>query len=127
MRIGEVADQADVSVDTVRYYERRGLLAPAARRPSGYRVFDATTVGRLDLIRRLQALGLTIEEIRHALAAHDAGDATCDSERWRIEAVRNRIDVKIAELTTLRVRVDAVLTACTSGECALADSSATRR
>ena len=127
MRIGEVADQAGVSVDTVRYYERRGLLTPAARRPSGYRVFDATTVGRLDLIRRLQALGLTIEEIRHALAAHDAGDATCDSERWRIEAVRNRIDVKIAELTTLRVRVDAVLTACTSGECALADSSATRR
>ena len=127
MRIGEVADQAGVSVDTVRYYERRGLLTPAARRPSGYRVFDATTVGRLDLIRRLQALGLTIEEIRRALAAHDAGDATCDSERWRIEAVRNRIDVKIAELTTLRVRVDAVLTACTSGECALADSSATRR
>ena len=127
MRIGEVADQAGVSVDTVRYYERRGLLTPAARRPSGYRVFDATTVGRLDLIRRLQALGLTIEEIRRALAAHDAGDATCDSERWRIEAVRNRIDVKIAELTTLRVRVDAVLTACTSGECALADPSATRR
>ena len=127
MRIGEVADQAGVTVDTVRYYERRGLLAPAERRPSGYRVFDATTVERLDLIRSLQELGLTIEEIRHALAAHDAGDTTCDSERWRIEAVRNRIDVKIAELTTLRVRVDAVLTACTSGECALADSSATRR
>ncbi len=126
MQIGEVADQAGVTVDTVRYYERRGLLAPAERRPSGYRVFDAATVERLDLIRRLQELGLTIEEIRHALAAHDAGDATCDSERWRIEAVRKRIDAKISELTALRVRVDAVLIACTSGECALA-KSATRR
>ncbi len=127
MRIGEVAGQAGVTVDTVRYYERRGLLAPAERRPSGYRVFDAITVERLDLIRRLQELGLTIEEIRHALAAHDAGDATCDSERWRIEAVRARIDAKIFELTALRVRIDTVLSACTSGECALADPSATRR
>ena len=127
MRIGEVADQAGVSVDTVRYYERRGLLTPAARRPSGYRVFDATTVGRLDLIRRLQALGLTIEEIRHALAAHDGGDATCDSERWRIEAVRERIDTKIFELTALRVRIDTVLSACTTGACAFAESTATRR
>ena len=127
MRIGEVADQAGVTVDTVRYYERRGLLAPAERRPSGYRVFDATTVERLDLIRSLQELGLTIEEIRHALAAHDAGDATCDSERWRIETVRARIDAKISDLTALRVRIDTVLSACAAGECALAESSATRR
>ena len=127
MRIGEVADQTGVTVDTVRYYERRGLLAPAKRRPSGYRVFDATTVERLDLIRSLQELGLTIEEIRQALAAHDAGDATCDSERWRIEAVRARIAAKISELTALRVRIDTVLSACAAGECALAESSATRR
>lgn len=127
MRIGEVAGDAGVTVDTVRYYERRGLLAAAARSPSGYRMFDATTVERLDLIRRLQELGLTIEEIRHALAAHDTGEATCDSERWRIEAVRERIDAKISVLTTLRLRVDAVLSACTTGECALAESTATRR
>lgn len=127
MRIGEVAGRAGVTVDTVRDYERRSLLAAAARSPSGYRMFDATTVERLDLIRRLQELGLTIEEIRHALATHDTGDATCNSERWRIEAVRARIDARISELTVLRVRVDAVLSACTSGECALADPSATRR
>ena len=126
MRIGEVADQAGVTVDTVRYYERRGLLPAAARRPSGYRVFDTATVERLDLIRQLQALGLTISEIRQALATHDAGDATCDSERWRIETVRGRIDTKITELTALRVRLDAVLTACTNGECTLAPT-ATRR
>ena len=126
MRIGEVADQAGVTVDTVRYYERRGLLPAAARRPSGYRVFDTATVERLDLIRQLQALGLTIAEIRHALAAHDAGDATCDSERWRIEVVRGRIDAKMTELTSLLVRLDAVLTACTNGECPLAPT-ATRR
>ena len=122
MRIGEVADQAGITVDAVRYYERQGLLPAAARRPSGYRVFEAPTVERLDLIRRLQALGLTIAEIRHALVAHDAGDATCDSERWRIESVRERIDAKIAELAALRVRLDSVLTACAAGSCALAQS-----
>lgn len=127
MRIGEVADQAGVTVDTVRYYERRGLLAPAERRPSGYRVFDSATVERLDLIRRLQELGLTIEEIRDALRAHDIRGATCDSERWRIEAVRDRIDTKISELAALRGRLDAALTACGSGDCAFAESPVSRR
>ena len=120
MRIGAVADQAGVTVDTVRFYERRGLLARAERSPSGYRVFDSATVERLDLIRRLQGIGLTIAEIRDALGAHDFGGATCDSERWRIEAVRERVDTKISELTALRVRLDAVLTACVTGECSLA-------
>ncbi len=120
MRIGEVAEKAGVTVDTVRYYERRGLLAPAERKPSGYRVFDAATVERLDLVRRLQGIGLTIEEMRDALRAHDVGGATCDSERWRIETVRDRIDTKISELVALRVRLDAVLTACVTGECSLA-------
>ena len=123
MRIGEVADQARVTVDTVRYYERRGLLTRAERSPSGYRDFDAAAVERLDLIRRLQGIGLTIAEIRDALGAHDIGGATCDSERWRIEAVRERVDTKISELTALRVRVDAVLTACATGECSLAPTA----
>lgn len=127
MRIGEVADQAGVTVDTVRYYERRGLLAPAERKPSGYRVFDGETVERLDLVRRLQGIGLTIEEMRDALRSHDVGGATCESEQWRIETVRDRIDTKISELTALRSRLDAALTACAAGDCTFATPSAPRR
>jgi DNA-binding transcriptional MerR regulator len=117
MRIGEVADKARVTVDTVRYYERRGLLAPTERRPSGYRVFDSATVERLVFIRHLQQLGLTIDEISNALRSHDAGNATCESERWRLEAVRDRVDAKIAELSALRDRVQEALSACESGAC----------
>ena len=119
MRIGEIASEAGVSVDTVRYYERRGLLPAAARRPSGYREFAAVTVDRIELVRRLQTLGLTIDEIVDALRTHDGGGATCDSERWRLEAARDRVDAQIAELTQLRDRLDSTLAACRSGACPL--------
>jgi DNA-binding transcriptional MerR regulator len=55
LRIGAVARQAGVSVDTVRYYERRGLLRPAGRLPSGYRLYDESAVARIRLARQLQA------------------------------------------------------------------------
>jgi DNA-binding transcriptional MerR regulator len=76
-------------------------------------------VERLEFIRHLQQLGLTIDEINKALRSHDAGNATCESERWRIEAVRDRVDAKIAELSALRDRLQETLSACESGECSL--------
>lgn len=89
-------------MDTVRFYERRGILPVARRRPSGYRVSDAAAVERIRMAKSLQELGFTLDEIVDALAAHDRGGATCDSERWRLEAVVNRIDAKIAELGRAR-------------------------
>ena len=120
MKIGQVADQSGVSVDTVRFYERRGVLPAPERLPSGYRTYTAATVERIRLARRLQALGLTLDEVVDALHATDQGDATCASERWRLEAVVERIDAKIAELRTVRREVAKVMGACDRGECVFA-------
>lgn len=121
MKIGQLAERAGVSVDTVRFYERRGVLPAPERMPSGYRTYTSSTVERIRLARRLQALGLTLDEVVDALHATDQGDATCASERWRLEAVLERIDTKIAELQAVRREVRKVLAACDRGMCVFAD------
>jgi DNA-binding transcriptional MerR regulator len=120
MRIGEVAGDAGVSVDTVRFYERVGVLPPPARTESGYRDYEPDTVERIRLTRELQAIGFTLNDAVAALAAHDAGGATCESERWRLQAVLDRVDAKVAELTALRGRILEAQEACARGRCMFA-------
>ena len=117
MRIGEIAKQAEVSVDTVRFYERIGVLPTAARTESGYRDYEPATVERIRLTRKLQAIGFTLADAIDALAAHDAGGATCESERWRLQAVLDRVDAKLAELNALRQRIVQAQDACAGGQC----------
>lgn len=119
VKIGQVAREAGVSIDTVRFYERRGVLPAAARRPSGYRDFTPAAVERIRMARSLQNLGLTLDEVIDALHAHDQGDATCDSERWRLEAVLARLDDKIAELHRARQATAQALDDCRNGRCRL--------
>ncbi|RNL84168.1 MerR family transcriptional regulator [Halostreptopolyspora alba] len=119
MKIGEAARRAGVSIDTVRFYERRGVLPPVARRPSGYRVLTDAHVERITLARKLQALGFSLDEVVDALRAHDRGGATCESERWRLETVVDRIDAKIAELRRTRHDALTALEECRAGECRL--------
>jgi DNA-binding transcriptional MerR regulator len=120
MKIGEVADQSGVTVDTVRFYERVGVLPPPARRPSGYRDYAPDTVERIRLTRELQAVGFTLADVVDALAAHDAGGATCESEQWRLEAALSRVDAKLAELRALRRRIVQAQEACARGHCMFA-------
>jgi DNA-binding transcriptional MerR regulator len=119
VKIGEVARKAEVTVDTIRFYERRGVLSAPSRRPSGYREYDDDTVARLRLARRMQSLGLSLDEIIDALTAHDEGRATCDSERWRLDAALDRVDAQIAELRALRREIVSARTACEEGHCTL--------
>jgi DNA-binding transcriptional MerR regulator len=100
MKIGEIARQAGVTVDTVRFYERVGVLAEPARTESGYRDYESGAIERIRLTRELQAIGFTLNDAVDALAAHDAGGATCESERWRLDAVLARVDRRLAELTS---------------------------
>ena len=117
MRIGEIADRSGVTVDTVRFYERLGVLPKPVREPSGYRDYAPETVERIQLTRKLQAIGFTLNEVIDALAAHDAGGATCESERWRLDAVLERVDAKLAELDALRGRIVEAREACAAGRC----------
>ena len=126
MNIGELARSAEVNIDTVRYYERRGVLPRPQRRPSGYRVYDTSTAERLRLARSLQSLGLTLDEIVDAFHASDGGTATCESERWRLEAVLARLDGKISDLRRTRRELAKALAECREGRCRFANQM-TRR
>lgn len=121
MKIGKAAASAGVTVDTIRYYERRGVIPPPQRRPSGYREYEPAVVDRLKTARQLQQLGMTLDEIIDALHAHDhdQASATCESERWRLETVVERIENQIAELTALRASIEQIQTRCREGDCAL--------
>lgn len=119
MKIGQVAKESGVSIDTVRFYERRGVLPAVQRRPSGYRVFSESAVERIRTVKALQDLGLTLDEIIDALQAHDGNGATCERERWRLEAVLDRIDAKIAELKQARRNAANALEDCRAGRCRL--------
>jgi len=119
MKIGEVARLADVSIDTVRFYEQRGVLPPAPRRPSGYRDYNSATVRRIQLARRMQSVGLSLDEIIDALSAHDTGQATCESKGWRLDAALDRVDIRIAELKALRRQIISTRAACAKGQCTM--------
>lgn len=119
MKIGEVARRAGVTVDTVRFYERRGVLPPPARLPSGYRIYDDAVLSRLRVIKGLQALGLRLDEIKEIVDAIDRGTATCANTRPRFRPVYQRIDQEIAALRTLRQRLEAAEAACLGGSCVL--------
>ena len=117
LKIGQLARRAAVSVDAVRFYERRGILPRPQRRPSGYRIYREADVDRLRMTKALQKLGFTLEEVKSALDAFDTGSATCASERWRLQAVLGRIDAKIAELQHLRAAVAFAFESCRAGRC----------
>ena len=76
MRIGQVAAESGVSIDTIRFYERRGILPAPSRTAAGYRVYVGAVVERLSLAKRLQGLGLTLDEIASALHERDEGHAS---------------------------------------------------
>jgi DNA-binding transcriptional MerR regulator len=117
MKIGQVAADAEVSVDTVRFYERRGVLPPPQRRPSGYREYTPAAVERIRVARMLQQLGFTLDEIIDAMRAHDAGQTREASQLWRLEAVVDRIDAKITELRRTRRSLVSTIADCRAGRC----------
>ena len=114
MKIGQVAADADVTVDTVRFYERRGVIPSPERRPSGYREYTTAAVERIRLARALQRLGFTLDEVIEALRSHDAGET---DQLWRLDAVIDRIDAKIAELRRTRSSITDTIAECRAGRC----------
>lgn len=102
MKIGELARQAGCSVETVRYYEREGLLQAALRDQSNnYRHYDNAHVDRLMFIRRCRALDMTHEEIRVLLQARSQPDANCGTVDALIDAHLHHVQARIRELSML--------------------------
>lgn len=105
MRIGELARASGTTTKTLRYYETAALLPAPERTAAGYRDYDAKTVARLDFIRRSQAAGLTLAQIREVLQVRDAGAAPCRHVHELLDRRVQELDRQIADLEALRVTV----------------------
>lgn len=109
MRTGEVARGAGVSADTIRLYERRGLLPHPRRTAAGYRQYPAETVARVRLIRRALAIGFTLDELRVVLTARDRGEAPCRAVRALAAEKLDALESRIEQMAGLRDRMRPVL------------------
>ncbi|MBX3401034.1 MAG: MerR family transcriptional regulator [Gemmataceae bacterium] len=112
MKIGEVAKRSSIGIETIRYYEREGLLLEPERRPSGYRQYDESTVERLEYIRRAKELGFTLAEIRELMELSFNAHAGCDHIRQRAEAKITDIEEKIRSLQQMKRSLDKIVQRC---------------
>ena len=112
MTIGQLAKQARVNRETVRYYERRRLLQRPSRSVTGYRVFSDDALRRLRFIRHAKMLGFSLEEIRELLALRINSIDTCERVRQRTQAKIADIDQKIESLQRMRRALSELVTAC---------------
>lgn len=108
--IGQLAKQAGVAIDTVRYYERNGMLAPAGRLESGYRRYGLTELKRLRFIRRAKALGFSLADIRELLSLSDERNVA--KVKRVAEAKLTDIELRLAELERIRHGLRTLISAC---------------
>ena len=109
LTIGQVARAAGIGVETVRFYERQGVLAPPPRTGSGYRQYAADTVGRLRFVRRAERLGFTLREVKELLALGADPDAdradVREKAQSKIDDVREKVrDLKLVLAQLVRLR-----------------------
>lgn len=108
MKIGQLSEQTHCKIETIRYYEKIGLLPVPARSDGGYRIYDDNHMRRLSFIRRSRELGFTIDEIRGLLDLVDGGNYTCRDVKTitmeHVESIRKKIaDLKKLEKTLSRI------------------------
>jgi DNA-binding transcriptional MerR regulator len=112
VKTSEVARQADVNSQTLRYYERRGLLPEPERSPAGYRTYTADAVRLVRFVKRAQSLGFTLDDVEELLHLAGGGPASCDEAK---AMARNRItdlDQRITELAGMRDALSRLVDTC---------------
>lgn len=112
LRSGQLAATANVNVETLRYYERRGLLPEPPRRESGYRVYPVESVPRLRFIKGAQELGFTLEEIQELLALRVTEEVSKTEVRNRAQDKVAQIDTKINALQQMRDALSHLIEHC---------------
>lgn len=122
MTIGRVAARASVSVDTVRFYERRGLLAHPRRSVSGYRVYSDDVLDRLHFIQDAKGLGFSLREIKELLSLGVKSTKECGPVTRKAEAKLSAMNEEIRRLQRLRRTLEKMVEDC-GGSCAPASRS----
>ena len=109
LRASEVARLTQVSTDTLRLYERKGLLPKARRSPNGYREYTPEACARVRLVRQAVAIGFTLDELSRVFKVRDQGGAPCRDVRALAGAKLDRLDAHLADLSRARDRLRSVL------------------
>lgn len=102
MKIGEVSKRSEVGIETLRYYERLGLLGSPRRTQSGYRVYTESIFARLDFIRKAQAMGFTLEEIGRIIQESEKGQSPCADVRRIAQRKLEELDLRLKQLRQYR-------------------------
>lgn len=114
LTIGRLADEAGVNVETIRYYQRRGLMAEPDKPMGGQRRYDPAAIKRVRFIKRAQVLGFTLEEVGSLL---ELGEARACAETRELAAHKLQvIEDKLADLRAMRKALTALLCQCDAGE-----------
>jgi Cd(II)/Pb(II)-responsive transcriptional regulator len=118
MKIGELAKTAQTQTETIRYYEREGLLPEAARTSANYRIYDESHVQRLAFIRHCRSLDMTLAEIRALLNFKDAPAGSCDDVNTLLDEHISHVATRIRELKALEKDLRVLREQCASGQAA---------
>jgi MerR family mercuric resistance operon transcriptional regulator len=110
--IGELARQSNVNIETIRYYERRGLLPEPPRNKSGHRQYSQETVKRTDFIKRCQNLGFSLKEVTEILELRITPKSTCADMKLRVGEKLTDVDKKIQELVHIRDALSRLIKKC---------------
>lgn len=113
--IGAVSKQTGCHIETIRYYERIGLLPAPTRRPSGYRRYDLAHLKRLSFVRRARDLGFTLDEVRRLLRLADRRERSCAQVRDLATAHLRDVQARIKDLRAMEKILKAMIAQCADG------------
>ena len=106
IKIGRLAEVCGVQIDTVRYYERKGLISPFKRASSGYRIYDQDSIKCLRFIRKTQSLGFTLREIKELLELSELPEKDCGDIREKAQGKIIEIDKRISDLIEIKIALE---------------------
>lgn len=115
LTIGKLAEKCDVTIDTIRYYERFKLVQADSRSESGYRLYSNGSVRRVNFIKNSKELGFTLDEIRKLLALKSSKDATCAEMLERTHAKVKEAKRQVKELSNIESALTKLAKACPGG------------
>ena len=115
LKIGQLAKDVGVNIETIRYYERRNLLGPTSRLPSGYRLYNRDSQRRLRFIKNAQALGFTLHEIEELLDLRVSSKARCGDIQRKAEAKLKHVEAKMSDLQALARALRGLIRTCRAG------------
>lgn len=114
--ISRLADEANVGVETVRFYERKGLIKQPSKGKNAFREYADTDAGRIRFIKRAQELGFTLAEIKKIFLLEQNFRINCDDLKKKVDVKINEVDLKIADLNRIKTSLVSFSSACAKGE-----------